>query len=301
MRRQQKRKQAKLAEQYREQSWVAVADLEKELREMEAQYEKQFGDGSGEQEAEEPELRDGQDDKDSEEAEDAELYDGPYCPASDQSFKTEKAVRNHEKSKMAALLKQQLEEEEANFSGPQTGENSLNTNSEEEMEEAPKQKLSKKQKMKKEKPAQKCDDNLNENGTGEGVKVDPEDTNLNENSTKELEDSLQENVGVTETVELCEYPKTEAKSFSKPKGKKAKDTKKSVRVPAEPQTMGDVLISCTTCHTPLSLISLNSVTNSRNKKEKLKNRNSANAFSFQFSLDLKPKTEVKSSKELKFQ
>jgi hypothetical protein len=30
---------------------------------------------------------------------------------------------------MAALLKQQLEEEEANFSGPQTGENSLNVNS----------------------------------------------------------------------------------------------------------------------------------------------------------------------------
>lgn len=27
---------------------MAVADSEKELREMEAQYEKQFGDGSGE-------------------------------------------------------------------------------------------------------------------------------------------------------------------------------------------------------------------------------------------------------------
>ena len=61
MRRQQKLKQAKLAEQYREQSWMAVADLEKELREMEAQYEKQFGDGSGEDEAEDQELRDGQD------------------------------------------------------------------------------------------------------------------------------------------------------------------------------------------------------------------------------------------------
>lgn len=48
MRRQQKLKQAKLAEQYRQQSWMAAADSEKELREMEAQYEKQFGDGSGE-------------------------------------------------------------------------------------------------------------------------------------------------------------------------------------------------------------------------------------------------------------
>ena len=51
----------RLAEQYREQTWMAVADLEKELREMEAQYEKQFGDGSGEDEAEDQELRDGQD------------------------------------------------------------------------------------------------------------------------------------------------------------------------------------------------------------------------------------------------
>ncbi|MBV99402.1 DnaJ subfamily C member 21, partial [Eschrichtius robustus] len=136
MRRQQKLKQAKLAEQYQEQSWMTVADLEKELREMEAQYEKEFGDGSGEDEAEEQELQDGQDGKDT-------------C-----SF----SMRNHEKSKkhreMVALLKQQLEEEEANFSGPQTDENSLNANSEEEMEDAPKQKLSKKQKRKKQKPAQ---------------------------------------------------------------------------------------------------------------------------------------------------
>lgn len=122
MRRRRKRKQTRLAEQCREHSWMAVAGLEKELGEMEAQYEKQFGDGSGDDEAEEPQLRDGQDGKDSDEAEDAELYDGLYCPAWDKSFKTEKALRNHEKSRkhreMAALLKQQLEEEEANFSGP---------------------------------------------------------------------------------------------------------------------------------------------------------------------------------------
>ena len=97
-------------------------------------------------------------------------------------------MRNHEKSKkhreMVALLKQQLEEEDANFSGPQTDENSLNANSEEEMEDAPKQKLSKKQKKKKQRPAQNYDDNFNENGIGEGVEVDVEDTNLNQNSAK---------------------------------------------------------------------------------------------------------------------
>uniref|UniRef100_F6SIN1 DnaJ homolog subfamily C member 21 n=1 Tax=Equus caballus TaxID=9796 RepID=F6SIN1_HORSE len=295
MRRQQKLKQAKLAEQYKEQSWMTVADLEKELQEMEARYEKEFGDGSDEDELEEHELKDEQDGKDSDEAEDAELYDGLYCPACDKSFKTEKAMRNHEKSKkhreMVALLKQQLEEEEENFSGPQTDENLLNVNSEEEVEDAPKLKLSKKQKKKKQKPAQNYDDNFNENGTGEGVKVDPEDTNLNQDSAKELEDSPQENVSVSETVDLCDDPKSEAKSVPKPKGKKAKDTKKSVKVPAEPQTMNDVIISCTTCHSEFpsrnklfdhlkatgharapSSSSLNSVTSSRSKKEKRKNR-----------------------------
>nr|KAF6440353.1 DnaJ heat shock protein family (Hsp40) member C21 [Rousettus aegyptiacus] len=295
MRRQQKLRQAKLAEQYKEQSWMTVADLEKELREMEARYEKEFGDGSDEDEGEEHEFKDGPDGKDSDEAEDAELYDDLYCPACDKSFKTEKAMRNHEKSKkhreMVALLKQQLEEEEENFSGPQTDENLLNANSEEEMEDAPKQKLSKKQKKKKQKPAQNYDDNFNENGTGEGLKVDPEDTNLNQDCAKGLEDSPQENISVAETVELCDDPKSEAKSVSKPKGKKAKDTKKSVKVPAEPQTMNDVLISCTTCHSEFpsrnklfdhlkatgharapSSSSLNSVTSSRSKKEKRKNR-----------------------------
>lgn len=147
MRRQQKLKQAKLAEQYREQSWMTMANLEKELQEMEARYEKEFGDGSDENEMEEHELKDGEDGKNSDEAEDAELYDDLYCPACDKSFKTEKAMKNHEKSKkhreMVALLKQQLEEEEENFSRPQIDESPLDDNSEEEMEDAPKQKLSK--------------------------------------------------------------------------------------------------------------------------------------------------------------
>ena len=41
---------------------------------------------------------------------------------------------------MVALLKQQLEKEEEHFSGPQTDENLLNANSDEEIEDAPKQK-----------------------------------------------------------------------------------------------------------------------------------------------------------------
>lgn len=296
MRRQQKLKQAKLAEQYREQSWMTMASMEKELQEMEARYEKEFGDGSDENDMEEHELKDGQDGKDSDEAEEVEFYDDLYCPACDKSFKTEKAMKNHEKSKkhreMVALLKQQLEEEEENFSGSQVDENLLNANSEEEeMEDTPKQKLSKKQKKKKQKPPQNYDDSFNESGTGEVEKVDLEDTNLNQDNAKELEDSPLENVSVTETIETCDDPKSEAKSIAKPKGKKTKDMKKSVKVPAEPQIQSDVLISCTTCHrefpsrnklfdhlkatgharAPPSS-SLNSVTSSQSKKEKRKNR-----------------------------
>ncbi|KAK1345378.1 hypothetical protein QTO34_014089 [Cnephaeus nilssonii] len=289
MRRQQKLRQARLAEQYKEQSWMTMADLEKELREMEARYEKEFGDGSEEDEGEEHELRDGQDGKDSDEADGVELYEGLYCPACDKSFKTEKAMRNHEKSKrhreMVALLKQQLEKEEESFSGSQTDENLWNANSEEEAEDAPKPKLSKKQKKKKQKPAQSYDDNFNENGTGEGVKVDPEDTNLNQDSAKELEVGPQERSVSQRPVSCVRTRKV------KPAGKKAKDTKKSVRAPAEPQTLSDVLISCTTCHSEFpsrnklfdhlkatgharapSSSSLNGITSSRSKKDKRKNR-----------------------------
>lgn len=38
-----------------------MANLEKELQEMEARYEKEFGDGSDENEMEEHELKDGED------------------------------------------------------------------------------------------------------------------------------------------------------------------------------------------------------------------------------------------------
>lgn len=52
---------SRLAGQYKEQSWMTTADLERELKEMEARYEKEFGDGSAEDEMEGPELRDGHD------------------------------------------------------------------------------------------------------------------------------------------------------------------------------------------------------------------------------------------------
>ncbi|CAJ0934854.1 unnamed protein product [Ranitomeya imitator] len=100
MRRQQKIQNAKLAGQYKEQSWVATSELEKALQQMEAQYDKEFGDGS---EDDEEEMEEQQNDRGSDEDDEEELL-----------------MRNHEKSKkhreMVALLRQQLEAEEEEFS-----------------------------------------------------------------------------------------------------------------------------------------------------------------------------------------
>ncbi|XP_007956025.1 dnaJ homolog subfamily C member 21 [Orycteropus afer afer] len=57
------------------------------------------------------------------------------------------------------------------------------------------------------------DDNFNESGTGL-EKVDPEDTNLNQDSAKELGDSPQENVSITENAKQCDDPKSETKSLA---------------------------------------------------------------------------------------
>lgn len=43
----------RLAEEYKEQSWAAMSELEKELQQIEAQYGEEFGDAS---ESEEEEL-----------------------------------------------------------------------------------------------------------------------------------------------------------------------------------------------------------------------------------------------------
>ncbi|XP_015231826.1 PREDICTED: dnaJ homolog subfamily C member 21 isoform X1 [Cyprinodon variegatus] len=162
LRRQQKLKQAKLAEEYKEQSWAAMSELEKELQQIEAQYGEEFGDVS---ESEEEEADDDTSKKSSERDGDAEqpndedaiidYFDDLYCPACDKSFKSDKAMKNHGKSKkhreMVVLLRQQLVEEDESLclNGNEDGEDEKNLQDEEEEEEQPRQKLSKKQKRKK--------------------------------------------------------------------------------------------------------------------------------------------------------
>ncbi|XP_024286619.1 dnaJ homolog subfamily C member 21 [Oncorhynchus tshawytscha] len=146
LRRKQKLSQAKLAEDYKEQSWVAMSEMEKELQQMEAQYGKEFGDVS---ESEEEDQGRGDEQKDETEELLDDYYDDLYCPACDKSFKSDKAMKNHEKSKkhreMVVLLRQQLEEEDETLGlKDEDGEEE-----DEELEEAPRQRLSKKQKKKK--------------------------------------------------------------------------------------------------------------------------------------------------------
>ncbi len=50
----------RLAEEYKEQSWAAMSELEKELQQMEAQYGEEFGDASESEEEENSEEGGGQ-------------------------------------------------------------------------------------------------------------------------------------------------------------------------------------------------------------------------------------------------
>ncbi|KAM6470074.1 dnaJ homolog subfamily C member 21 [Liasis olivaceus] len=304
LRRQQKLKQAKLAEQYKEQSWISMSDLERELQQMEAQYEKEFGDGSGEEEEEEKEerkedqeLKEKQEDKLSEEGDAANLFDELYCPACDKSFKTEKAMKNHEKSKkhreIVALLRQQLEEEEEAFSLSTVDENGWN--SEEEAEETmPRQKLSKKQR-KKQRTAGTQEDLSNDSGTEQQV------DEARQVGSNELERASEESENVSKShnsedageisVPTVE-PRIEVKSNPKGKGKKAKEAKKtSAKASSEHQIKPEAPLQCVTCSCEfqsrnklfehlkatghakaLQTSTTNTAISSRSKKEKRRNR-----------------------------
>ncbi|NWR38859.1 DJC21 protein, partial [Tachuris rubrigastra] len=148
-RRQQKVKQAKLAEQYKEQSWITMSDLERELQEMETQYEKEFGDGSDGEEVLEEQEKKGTEDKLNDKTGEAEFVDRLYCPACDKFLKSRKTLKNHEKSKkhreMVALLRQQLEEKKEKFPAPLDDANEVKKKKE-ETEDVPKQKYFKKKK-----------------------------------------------------------------------------------------------------------------------------------------------------------
>lgn len=264
LRRKQKLNQAKLAEEYKEQSWAAMSELEKELQQIEAQYGEEFGDAS---ESEEEELDMDTREKNSEEG-DAEqpdgdeltiddYYDGLYCPACDKSFKSDKAMKNHEKSKkhreMVALLRQQLEEEEESLGlnvdekDGREEENGQEEEEEDEEEDKPRQKLSKKQKRKKKQ--QKV---VQQSAPEEAEEEEkPKPTTCEEEAPEKSENT-------TEPETQDDPPPTEVsqKSSGKTKGKKAggKDKPKNVKsnTGGEQITEKEVNLRCVTCNNEFS-------------------------------------------------
>ncbi|NXW82561.1 DJC21 protein, partial [Alopecoenas beccarii] len=290
-RRQQKLKQAKLGEQYKEQSWISMSDLERELQEMEAQYEKEFGDGSDGEDGLEEQETEVMEDKLNDETEEAEFVDGLYCPACDKLLKTEKAMKNHEKSKkhreMVALLRQQLEEEEGKFHTSLDDSDGVHTKEEEETEDMPKQKYFK----------LTYEDSLDQSADEETV--EQKQVHCVDNGSGLAEELLNdgqrcavsEEASTTEDVGQVNEAKSEVKSSTKPKGKKAKDAKKSAKASSENPTMNEVPIHCVTCNCTFpsrnklfehlkatghakatQAPSVNGAVNTRNKKEKRKNR-----------------------------
>ncbi|XP_018121922.1 dnaJ homolog subfamily C member 21 isoform X2 [Xenopus laevis] len=239
LRRQQKRQQAKLAEQYKEQSWMAMSELERELQQMEAQYGEQFGDRSDDDSEDAEEQKDGQNGKASEEGEEEVLYDDLYCPACDKVFKTDKAMKNHEKSKkhreMVALLRQQLEAEEEEFSGS-VEEDSQAQNGDEEIEETPK--LSKKQKKKKRQKTKMCNDSAEEEQTHD----DKLNIHREENNPELVSASEQQN-GVApdpdSTTNEAETQIEDAKPLSKKQKKKKQQKTKMCNDSAEEEQTHD--------------------------------------------------------------
>ncbi|XP_010124521.1 PREDICTED: dnaJ homolog subfamily C member 21-like, partial [Chlamydotis macqueenii] len=290
-----------LAEEYKEQSWMTMSDLERELQEMEAQYEKEFGDGSeGEDELEEQEAK-GIEDKLNDDTEEAEFVDGLYCPACDKLLKTEKAMKNHEKSKkhreMVALLRQQLEEEEGKFPVSLDDANGIHTKEEEETEDMPKQKLSKKKQRKKQKTMMTYEDSFDQSADEETVEqkevpcVDMDSGSAEELVNNGQRCAVSEDASATDDVGQVNEAQTEAKSSTKPKGKKAKDAKKSAKASSEHPTTNEVPIHCVTCNCAFPSRNklfehlkatghakatqaqpVNGAVNTRSKKEKRKNR-----------------------------
>ncbi|KAM9450642.1 dnaJ homolog subfamily C member 21 isoform 2-T2 [Clarias gariepinus] len=294
LRRKQKLEQAKLAEEYKEQKWSAMAGLEQELQQMELQYGREFGDAEEELEEDRAETADAVDGSD----EMDDFYDDLYCPACDKSFKTDKAMKNHEKSKkhreMVALLRQQLQAEEESLSlnsaqredgGEEEDEEQ--EEEDEEKDEAPRQKLSKKQKKKKRQ--QKNVNNVPEEPAVETAP--PDSTNDIIAPDNQSGDNEDDPLGSEEAEEDVKKPGPEPnKSSGKTKGKKTgKDSKKSNNAHGGADTsQEEVNLRCVICHFEFSTrnklfdhlkttghataLPSSTAMSTKSKKEKRKNR-----------------------------
>ncbi|KAM4634274.1 dnaJ homolog subfamily C member 21 isoform 2-T2 [Polymixia lowei] len=270
LRRKQKLSQAKLAEDYKEQSWAAMSEMEKELQQMEAQYGEEFGDASdSEEEDQDMDAQDKTDEGGDARQQDGDelmidYYDDLYCPACDKSFKSDKAMKNHEKSKkhreMVALLRQHLEEEEDLLGLNSEERDGREDEDEQELEEEdkPRQKLSKKQKKKKKQ--QKVVHSAPEEEVKEEVKEEAKEEAKEEekqpmpSSCEEDKDASEMPTNPTEPEEQGDLPPTDAKSNSgKMKGKKGGGKDKNVKSNTGGEQFSEEgNLRCVTCNNEFS-------------------------------------------------
>lgn len=250
LRRKQKLEQVKRMEEYQEQSWSAMSELEKELEQMELQYERQFGDTEDEvkEELANTDSVDGADEIE-------ELYDELYCPACDKSFKTDKAMQNHERSKkhreMVTLLRLQLQQEEESLSIG-TGEREEEKQEEEveeevtDEEEAPRQRLSKKQKKKK----RQQKNNVSEELTAEPVLSDPTPDDAPAEEGEQHGSTTETPCSEPAVEDVKEEEPEPNKSIKKTKNKKStKESRKIVGVQGpDGNQEREVNLRCVTCH-----------------------------------------------------
>ncbi|KAF4098804.1 dnaJ homolog subfamily C member 21 [Onychostoma macrolepis] len=258
LRRKQKLHQAKLAEDYKEQSWAAMSELEKELQQMEAQYGQEFGDASESEEDEEEvenwKERANVDRGDVVQADGAaemdDYYDDLYCPACDKSFKSDKAMKNHEKSKkhreMVALLRQQLEEEDKSLSPNSAEREEEEDDDDDELDDTQRQKLSKRQKKKK----RQQKNNLPEDPELDSpVPQSTEEHPAHAPDSGNNEDTPFPSENPDEKLKPEGHESTNQKSSAKTKGKKGgKDSKKNNKPHGvEVAQEKEVNLRCVTC------------------------------------------------------
>ncbi|XP_074641526.1 dnaJ homolog subfamily C member 21-like [Tubulanus polymorphus] len=236
----QKAERLKQMENYEETAWSAMSALETDLKQLEAQYA-----GSSDEES----LAD-EDEENDEDVEEA-MIDDMFCVACNKAFKTPQSYANHQNSRKhkenVAFLKEQMTKEDLEHVIHHS-----ELHEDPEVEEQPKQKLSKKQKKKRRQQQAEqelIDDeeiqnvveeidncHLDTNGSGEVTAKNKVKQKDKENLYVKFDERIQvfeevDQVSEGEDEEITPKP-------TKLKGKKAKDARKAAR--AQQQQQNDV-------------------------------------------------------------
>nr|CAG4651925.1 EOG090X085R [Triops cancriformis] len=242
----------KFVEASQETAWAQMADLERELKELEAAYASESDEEEDETEDEE---EGGVDDADvnaeneevAEEEEEDILMDELYCAACNKAFKTSQQRLNHDQSKKhkdkVKQLREELLEEDEHFK------------SDSEEEEIPLESKKSKKKKRKNKNLVLDEEGCNEPEVPSEQTTLPSDENPNP-ETEEIKDVI---AGSTSTETPSDNNiETHAAVPEKAKGKKAKEKRKEKAAQNKDASSGtgisaqDQPVSCAVCQNKFS-------------------------------------------------